>query len=39
VEALEWDDFCLIADGVQELNRRDAEELAKIRAAQGQKQP
>jgi hypothetical protein len=37
VEALEWDDFLLIADGVRELNRRDAEEIARIRAAQGVK--
>jgi hypothetical protein len=35
VERLEWDDFCLIADGVQELNKRDAEEIARLRAAQG----
>lgn len=25
VEALDWDDFCLFADAVQELNRREAE--------------
>ena len=35
VEALDWYDYLLIADGVQELNRRDAEEIARIRAAQG----
>jgi hypothetical protein len=35
IEALDWWDFMLIADGVQELNRRDAEEIARIRAAQG----
>jgi hypothetical protein len=35
VEALDFTDFCMIADGVKELNRRDAEEIAKIRAAQG----
>jgi hypothetical protein len=32
VENMEWDDFCLVADGVQELNRRDAEAM---KAAQG----
>jgi hypothetical protein len=37
VEALEWDDFCLIADGVQELNKRDVDEIARLRAAQGGK--
>jgi hypothetical protein len=31
---MEWDDFCLVADGVQELNRRDAEA---IKAARGGK--
>jgi hypothetical protein len=31
VEAIDFDDFCLIADGVQELNRRDAEAIAKAR--------
>jgi hypothetical protein len=35
VERLDWDDFILIADSVQELNRRDAEEIARLRAAQG----
>jgi len=35
VEALDFTDFCMIADGVKELNRRDAEEIAKLRAAQG----
>jgi len=35
VEALDFSDFCLIADGVQALNRRDADEIAKLRAAQG----
>lgn len=33
VEALDWFDFMLVADGVQELNKRDAE--ARARAAQG----
>ena len=32
VEAMEWDDFLLVADGVHELNKRDAEAL---KAAQG----
>jgi hypothetical protein len=31
IEALDFDDFCLIADGVTELNRRDAEAIAKAR--------
>jgi hypothetical protein len=34
VEELEWDDFLMIADGVSELNTRDAEAIAKARAAQ-----
>lgn len=34
VEAMDWGDFCLVADGVQELNRRDAEA---IKTAQGGK--
>ncbi len=38
VEALEWDDFCVISDGVKALNERDAEEIARLRAqAQGNK--
>lgn len=38
MEALDWDDFCLISDGVKALNARDAEELAKLRSqAQGNK--
>jgi hypothetical protein len=32
VEAMEWDDFLLVADGVQALNQRDAEA---FKAAQG----
>jgi hypothetical protein len=31
VEKLDFDDFILIADGVQELNRRDAEAIANAR--------
>jgi len=31
---MDWGDFCLVADGVQELNRRDAEA---IKVAQGGK--
>jgi hypothetical protein len=31
VEKLEFDDFCMIADGVSELNKRDAELAAKAR--------
>jgi hypothetical protein len=31
VERLEFVDFCLIADGVTELNRRDAEAIANAR--------
>ncbi len=32
VEELDWDDFLLLADAVEELNRRDAEAIAKARA-------
>ncbi|MDB5610667.1 MAG: hypothetical protein JWP25_7567 [Bradyrhizobium sp.] len=35
VEALDFSDFLLISDGVAALNQRDADEIAKIRAAQG----
>jgi hypothetical protein len=35
VEALDWDDFLLISDGVKALNQRDADEIAKLRAGQG----
>jgi hypothetical protein len=35
VEQLEWDDFVLIAEGVKALNQRDADEIARLRAAQG----
>jgi hypothetical protein len=31
VERMEFFDFCLVADGVQELNKRDAEAVAKAR--------
>jgi hypothetical protein len=37
VEKLEWDDFIAITEGVMALNQRDADEIARIRAAQGQK--
>ncbi len=31
VEALDWEDFTLLADSVQALNKRDAEAIAKAR--------
>lgn len=33
VEALDFEDFLLLADAVQELNKRDAETIAKARSA------
>ncbi|WP_316201038.1 hypothetical protein [Bradyrhizobium sp. SZCCHNS30571] len=35
VEALEWDDFLLIADGVQFLNKRDQEAMEAAQKARG----
>jgi hypothetical protein len=35
VDDMEFFDFCLVADGVAELNKRDAEAAAKARASRG----
>jgi hypothetical protein len=35
VEAMDFFDFCLVADGVQHLNKRDAEAYAAARAGRG----